>query len=143
VKSAFRRIDVVGKGEKLFLVGVIVLNGNFHLDIALFAFDHYGFMHRAMPAVQILDKLEQPAVIAEGILLIRSFILDDDVEALVKLGQFPKTPAQGVIIEFVGGEDAHIRLEPDFGACFISLSDLFEFRGLNALFIGLVINRAV
>ena len=76
-------IDVIGKRKQLFGIGVVVLNRNFNLDLALEAFDQDGFMQRAVPTVKIFYKFFESAFVVVFILKIVALIFKNNANTLV------------------------------------------------------------
>ena len=84
MKTAFGGVDVVGKRKNLFRVGIIVLDGNFYLDIIFDAFHEYGlFVKGAVPAIEIFDKIDDAAFVVKFFFGITAFIFNNDFETLV------------------------------------------------------------
>src|SRR6266545_2342308 len=112
VGAAFARVDVVGEGENALLIAVVVLEGDLDLDIVLLAFEeeHLG-MNRRLVLVQVLDELDDPALVEKGVRALVSLVLDDDFEAFVEEGELAEPIGERVEGKSRLLEDLRVRLE--------------------------------
>src|SRR5438034_1193177 len=145
LRSAFARVDVVGEGEDVFLVAVVVLQRDLDLDVALLALEveHLG-MDGRLVLVEVLDELDDAAPVKEGVAALVAFVLDDDLEALVEESQLAETVAQRVEREARLLEDLRVRLEADDRAVLRRLLAGGQLGGRDtAIFVALCPNLAV
>ena len=75
VGSAVMGVDVVGEGEDIFRIPVVVLQGNVNVNSFLLSFqvDRFG-MDGRLVLVQILDKRNDPPFVLELLLFLGPFI---------------------------------------------------------------------
>src|SRR5262249_10198595 len=112
VRATFPRVDVVREREQVLLVAVVVLKRDLDLDPVLLALEeeHLG-MDRCLVLVQVLDELDDAALVEEAVAALVALILDRDLEALVQEGQLAQAIGQGVERERGLLEDLPVRLE--------------------------------
>ena len=73
-------------------------------------------MNRRLVLIEVLDELDDAALVEEGVVAIVALVLDDDLEALVEEGHLAQPVRQGVERERDLLEDLRVRLEADDGA---------------------------
>src|SRR6185503_3214281 len=94
---ALARVDVVREREEVLLVAVVVLERNLHLDPVLLAFEEQDLrMDGRLVLIEVLDELDDAALVEEAVAALVALVLDDDLEALVQEGQFPQSIGQRV-----------------------------------------------
>ena len=77
-------IDVVGEGEEIFGISIVVLKGDLHFDSVLLALDVDGFrMDTILILIEVFDEGENPSFIKEVVPLFGTFILNADGEPFV------------------------------------------------------------
>ena len=112
--AALARVDVVGEGEEALLVPVVVLQGDLDLDIVLLALEEEHLrMDGRLVLVQVLDELDDAALVEEGVRALVALVLDDDLEPLVEEGQLAEPVGERVEGERGLLEDLAVRLEAD------------------------------
>ena len=85
MRAALARVDVVGEGEHALLVAVVVLQRDLHLDVPLLAFEVEDLgVDGRLVLVQVLDELDDAALVEEGVAAAVPLVLDDDLETLVE-----------------------------------------------------------
>ncbi len=127
--SAVDRIDVVRKGEYLFVVAVVVLHR--HLDRKIVG-DQFKikrvFVKRALVLVEMLYEFGNAALVVKLVRLFffLAFVFDKDADALVQKRLFAKPLRQ--FFKTVNGrlENARIRPKCDLCAAFGRRSGLLE-----------------
>ena len=116
VRAALARVDVVGEGEDVLLVAVVVLQRHLDLDAVLLALEEEHLrVDRRLVLVQVLDELDDAALVEEGVAALVALVLDDDLEALVEEGQLAEPVRQRVERERRLLEDLRVGLEADDG----------------------------
>src|SRR5206468_10687960 len=110
----FAGVDVVREREDALLVAVVVLQRHLDLDVALLALEEQHLrMQRGLVLVQVLDELDDPALVEERVAPRIALVLDDDLEAAVQERQLAQTIAERVEREGRLLEDRRRRLEAD------------------------------
>ena len=127
--AALARVDVVGKGEQVFRVPVVVLQRHFQHHVALFDFDEDGLMQRRLGLVQVLDERHDPALVAEDLFSLSALVLERDRQAFVEEGEFAQALGQHVEAELERLEDLAVRLEGDLGPALLRFPGHFEGSG--------------
>src|SRR5215813_6357821 len=114
VRAALARVDVVREREDALLVAVVVLQRHLDLDVALLALEeqHLG-MQRGLVLVQMLDELDDPALVEERVAPRVTLVLDDDLEAAIEERQLAQPVAERVEGKRGVLEDGGGRLEAD------------------------------
>src|SRR6266545_1049872 len=112
VCPTFARIDVVGERENALLVTVVVLQRHLDLDVVLLALEeeHLG-MDGRLVLVQVLDELDDAALVEERVGALVTLVLDDDLETLVEEGHLAEAVRQRVEGERGLLEDLRVGLE--------------------------------
>ena len=96
MSSALRRIDIIDKAVGALRVGIIVLHGNFHIDIVFASLKiHDLIVKRGFAPVQVRNKLLDTAFVVEfphDRLAVRLHpqIRQDDLKTLGEKSHFPK-----------------------------------------------------
>ena len=112
--AALARVDVVGEGEDAFLVAVVVLQRHLDLDVPLLALEVEDLrVDRRLVLVQVLDELDDAALVEERVGASVALVLDDDLEAAVQERELAEAVRQGVEGEGRLLEDRRVRLEAD------------------------------
>ena len=111
--SAFDRVDVVGEGEDGFVVGVGVLHCNFHHDIVLFTFEIDDVrMHRRFVFVQMLNELQDSAVVFKDLFAAGRIFGEGDFCAAIEEGELAEAGGEDIPLEtFIMCKNSHIRDE--------------------------------
>ena len=94
VGAAFLGADVVGKGENVFLIARIVLQGKIHGNIINNAFTKDDGVNALLAGVEIAHKLANAALGVEHMGFADAFVDALDGQALVKIGQLLKALLQ-------------------------------------------------
>ena len=114
VRAALARVDVVREGEHRLLVAVVVLQGDLDLDVPLLALEVEDLrVDRRLVLVQVLDELDDAALVEERVGASVALVLDDDLEAAVQERELAEAVRQGVEGEGRLLEDRRVRLEAD------------------------------
>ena len=114
VRAAFASVDVIGEREHALLVAVVVLERDLDLDVAARALEvQHLRMDGRLVLVQVLDELDDAALVEEGVGALVALVLDDDLEAAVEEGQLPQPVRERVEGERGLLEDLRIGLEAD------------------------------
>ena len=138
-------IDVVGKGEDLLIVGVVVLHGDLGLHAAFLTLevDRFG-VQCGLVAVEILDKgVDAPLVVEFVGFVIHPLIVDLDPHTGVEEGHLSQTLGKHIKGKFGGFEDLLIRHKGDLGAALLGLADHLQWRHGIAAAVGLPKDLAV
>ena len=134
--AALARVDVVGEGEDVLRVAVVVLEGDLQDHVALLDADVDGLVQRGLRLIEVLDERHDPALVAEDLLLGRllALVLERDLQAFVQEGQLAQALGQDVEAELRAFEDLGVRLKRDHRAAPFGLAgDLQGGGGLAAL----------
>ena len=138
VRTTVHGVDGIGEGEDVFAVGVVVLKGDFHLDIALFAFHvDRGIVERAFAAVQVLDEFSNAAGKTEFGRLFGALVVERDFQTLVEKSVLAKARGERVVAEDGFFENRGIGMKRYLGAGLAGFSRLLELGGGLAFFVGL------
>ena len=146
--TALRCNDVIYEAENIFVIGIIVLQGYFHIDIILgsLAVDDL-IIDRCLAPVQVGHEFLDTTLIVEGIfaaLLLRSpEILQRDLQILGQESRLSQTNTQGIIIIDQLIEDHGIRLKGDLGSRTFGLTHHLKIIHNSSSFIPLLIDLAV
>ena len=90
--AALVGIDIVGKGEDRLLVAVVILKGYIHHYGILFSLDVDRFaVDRCTVTVQVLNKLDDAALILKLVSFLGPLILDGDLYPGVEERHLPQT----------------------------------------------------
>ena len=132
-------VDVVGKGKELFVIGIIVLHGNFYIDTAFFTVEEDRFgMQGVLVPVQILDEGNDAAFIVEIVMLILfPFIVNGDPDAGIEEGEFAQPLGKDVEGKIDGLENGVVGEEGNLGAPFLRLTDRLQGSGGITVGVGL------
>ncbi len=117
-------VDVVGEGKYLFVVGVVVLDRDFHLDAAFLPFevDRTRVQGGFVP-VQVFDEGIDPPLIVELVgFPFHPLIGDLDPDTGVQEGQLTQALGEDVERVFRGLEDLLVRHKGDLGAALLGLA---------------------
>ena len=145
VRAALDRVDVVGEGEDRFVVGLGVLHRDLDDDIVLLALeiDHVR-VHRRLVAVEVLDKLQDAAVVFEHLHAAGGLLLERDLRAAVEEGELAQAGGKDVPLEAaLVREDRHVRHEGDLRAGLGGFADGDQLGHLHAALEALVVDLAV
>src|SRR5262249_51479680 len=114
VRAALACVDVVREGEDALLIAVVVLQRHLDLDVALLALEEQHLrVERGLVLVQVLDELDDPALVEERVTPRVALVLDDDLEAAIQERQLAQTIAECVERERRLLEDRGRGLESD------------------------------
>ena len=114
--STLDRVDVVRKREDVLVVGLVELERDLdlHGDLAVAARiaplarnEDWRCVERCARAIQMLDKRDDPALVAEVVALARAFVADLDPQTRIQKGEFAKPLGEHV--------EREIRQLEDFG----------------------------
>jgi len=144
MRAAFPGVDVVGKGENLLVIGVIILTGDLHLDAALGPEEINGVrVDGGLVAVEVLDEGDDAAFVDKFVLAARELVQQIDAHPAVEEGELPETPRQEVVTEVNLGKNLAIGKKGHLGAPALGLAGDGQGRGGLAPFVALVIDLAV
>ncbi len=112
------RVDVVGEGEEVFGVAVVVLERDLQNHVRLFDGDVDRLVQRRLGFVEMVDEGDDAALVQEHLLLrgLAPLVFQRDRETLVQEGEFPEALRQHVETELGDFENLPVRLETDFRA---------------------------
>src|SRR5439155_7833495 len=114
VRAALARVDVVREREDALLVTVVVLKRHLDLGVAFLALEEqHLWVQRGLVLVQVLDELDDAALVQESVAPPVALVLDDDLQAPVQERQLAQPVAERVEREDRLLEDLGVRLEPD------------------------------
>src|SRR5262245_62547634 len=118
---------MVSEGDYVLLAAVAVLDAHFDLDTVLPPLEeqHLG-MNRGLVLVEVLDELDDPALVQERVAPLVALVLDDDLEPLVEERQLAQAIGERVEGERRLLEDLWVGLEADDGAVLRGLLALGE-----------------
>jgi len=139
-------IDVVGEGVDVLDVALVVLHGDLHLGFFLFRFHEDDLVvQRVLGGVDVLDEVDDPAVVAERDLFRRVFslVLYLYPEAAVKERHLPHPLRDGVEVDLRALENLRVRGETDDRSGPVCFPDDLEFGHRDAPLIPLLVYLAV
>src|SRR2546425_501541 len=114
LRAALARVDVVREREDALLVTVVVLERHLDLGVAFLALEEqHLWVQRGLVLVQVLDELDDAALVQERVAPPVALVLDDDLQAPVQERQLAQPVAERVEREGRLLEDLGVRLEPD------------------------------
>src|SRR5262245_17999296 len=114
VRAALARVDVVREREHVFLVAVVVLERHLDLDAVLLALEAQDArVDRRLVLVQMLDELDDAALVEEDVTPLVPLVLDRDLQALVQERELAQPVRERVERERHLLEYFCIRLEAD------------------------------
>jgi len=87
MKTAFYCIDVICKRKYFFLECIIVLYGNLYLNIGFLPLNKNRLVNSCVSFIDVFHKGNNTALVHEFIFFVRSFILENNSDALVQKGQ--------------------------------------------------------
>jgi hypothetical protein len=135
VRTAVDRVDVVGKAEDRLGVAVVVLEGDFDLDVVAHRLHHDGlFVKHGLAAIEVLHKLGDAASVVKlgvagftGLGVGGSLVGERNGEAFVEEGHLAQTLGKGVVVVLGGGEDGLVGQKVDLGASALAGTSLAQF----------------
>src|SRR5207253_4228401 len=114
VRPTLARVDVVREREDALLVAVVVLQRDLDLDVALLPLEEQHFrVDRRLVLVEVLDELDDAALVEEGVAPPIALVLNDDLEAPVEERQLAQAVRERVERERRLLEDLGVGLEAD------------------------------
>src|SRR5690349_5415680 len=138
MRAALAGVDVVGEGEHALLVAVVVLEGDLDLDVVLLPLEEEHLrVDRGLVLVQVLDELDDAALVEEGVAPPVALVLDDDLEALVEERELAQAVRERVEGEHGLLEDLAIRLEAHDGPVLRGLLSRGELAGRHSALVAL------
>ena len=126
MRAAIDGVDVVGKTENGFRIGVVVLEADFDMHLVFVGFHVDGFVvERLLATIQVLDKFGDAAVVLElgtlgfaGLRVGLALVGEGDDQALVQECQFAEALRESVeVVLESGGENRFVGHEVNLGAC--------------------------
>ena len=124
VRAAFGRADVVHVGVDVLGELGGVLQGHFQAHALVVAGDVDDvFVGRLAGAVEMLDELDDAALVVERFAVAGAIVAEDDFHAAVEEGQLLQAAVEDVVLEVGVGEDQRIGLEGGLGAHLVGASD--------------------
>jgi len=111
VGASFPRIDVVGKGEEIFGVGVVVLERDFQNHVGFFDGNEDRFVERGLGFIQMFDERHDAALVTENLFFLTSLVGQRNRQSFVEKGQFPKALGQHVETALDGLENRLVRFK--------------------------------
>ena len=109
MRAALGRMDVVGEGVNVLLVGVVVLERNLHGGALHHALHVDGLLkEHFLVLVEVLDKLDDAALVVEHALGdgIGALVGKGDAHTLVEEGHLAQAGLQNVVLELAGFKHA-------------------------------------
>ena len=124
VGPAFMGVDVVGEGEDLFIVAVVVLHGYFRLHSPFLPFevDRFG-VDGGLVLVEILHEGDDSAFVEELMDLLGPFVGDLDPHPGVQEGHLPQPLGKDIVGKFGGLEDLAVGKEGDLRTTFFGFAN--------------------
>ena len=123
-------MDVVGKGDDVFIIAVVVLERGLNDGIPIGGGHMHHLIVENLISTGLVHELDEGRNSSFVAVLLRNRVLripgvgEGDLQPGVKKGLFPQPLLQHVEFVFGGfGEDRGIRLEPDQGAGRIGITD--------------------
>ena len=117
-------VDVVGKGEDLLVIAVVVLHGYFRLHPPLLPFEVDRFrVDGGLVLVEILHEGDDPPFVEELMDLLGPFVGDLDPHPGVQEGHFPQPLGEDVEGKLGGLEDLAVGEEGDLRPPLLGLAD--------------------
>ena len=113
MRAAIDGIDIIGETKNRLRVAVVVLQPNLHRNAATLGF-HIDrlVVKNLLPAVQVLDKFDNAAVVLEldcfrlaGFGVSSAFVGECDQQAFVEEGQLAQALGERIEVIFGDGED--------------------------------------
>ena len=146
VGASLDGVDEVDESVEPFQVGVVVLDGDVHLRLVLFAADDHGALEEHLFAfVEVFDEGGDAAgvVVALFLGLLGAQVLKVDGDVRVEEGEFAQTLFEDVGLEFRRGEYLFVRHELHARAAQFRIADGLQPRHGDAALITLVVFFAV
>ena len=144
VRAAFGRADVVHVGVDVLGELAGVLHGDFQADAVVLAGDVDDVVvGRLAGAVQVLDELEDAALVVERLAVAGALVAEDDLHAAVEEGQFLQAAVEDVVLEVGVGEDLRVGLEGGLRADAVGAADAADVGRGHAALVFLLIDVAV
>ena len=140
--SAFNRVDIVCKGKQFFIIGIVVLNGDFDTDFIFNALNKNRRVKRRIAPVQIFHKRNQPSLVLQFLFNIRAFILKGNLDAFIQKSQFSETAQQNIKIKRDNGKYFRVCGKVNLGSPFVCCPPNLKLAGLFSLCVSLIINFA-
>ena len=133
----------VGVGEDVLLVAVVVLKGDVDLVAVPFLAYSDGVMDGVFVLVQILDELDDAALVLENGGFALALVMQLDAHVAVQEGQLAEAVGDVVEIELRRVEDLVVRLEGDGRPVLLRLPPDLEVARGYALLVTLVVDLSV
>ena len=100
-------------------------------------------MGRLAGAIEVLDELEDAALVMEFVVVAGSLVAEDDLHAAVEEGQLLQAAVERVVDELGVGKDLRVGLEGGLGADLVGGADAADVAGRHAALVFLLIDVAV
>src|SRR5204862_8257838 len=114
VRPALARVDVVRERDDALLIPVVVLQRDLDLGVTLLPLEEQHLrVDRRLVLVEVLDELDDAALVEEGVAPPVALVLDDDLEAPVEERQLAQAVRERVEGERRLLEDRGVGLEAD------------------------------
>ena len=144
MRAAFGRADVVDVGVDVLGELAGVLHGDFQADALVLAGDVDDvFVGRLAGAVEVLDELEDAALVVERFAVAGALVAEDDLHAAVEERQLLQAAVEDVVLELGVGEDLRVGLEGGLGADAVGAADAADVAGRHAALVLLLIDVAL
>ena len=112
--APFSRIDVVGKGEEVFGVAVVVLERDFQNGVRFFDGNKNRFVERGFGFIQMFDERNDSAFVTKDLFFLASFIGEQDRKPFIEEGQFPNALGEYVETAIDRLENGRVRFKRNF-----------------------------
>ena len=143
MSSALVGVDVVDEGEDVLAVGGIVLEGQLDNDVVLGAFEEDGpGVEDVLVLVEILDELQDAALVLEIIGFAGTFVGDEDADAAVEEAQLAHALGQDLEAVFARFEDLVVGPERGLGPGLLGLAHLLKLGQRDAALVALDVDAA-
>ena len=144
-------VDVIYIGVDVLRERIVVLHGHFHRNAVLLGVEVDDLVddRGAARGVEVLHELFQTLfriemILARLALLVGTFVVEVQTDALVQERQFAQTVGQNLVFVFGGmGEDRAVGLEGDDRTAVRTFADHLDLRGRGALAVCLAVDLAV
>ena len=144
MKAAFAGVDVVGKGEDGFLVGVVVLQGHVNVDPVPLRLEMNRLGVQGDPGmVEPLHERGDAALVVERLFLLLPFVPEGNGHPGVEEGQLPHSGGQGLVGEYGHREYFRVGQKADQSSSALGRADDLELGRFGAPLVFLLIDLAV
>src|SRR5271157_2384416 len=127
MRAALGRMDIIGKSKDDLIIAIVILHGYFDIGGILLLLEiNDFFINGCLAFVQVLDELDDTALVVERLGDARPGIRQRDLDALVEERKLPQPVSQYIVMEIRRLEDGSVRLERHRRAGAYGRADLMD-----------------